>query len=91
MAAVIASATRLRLRTRVIAQIDTKTSTRMRAVPRSGCRSTRAVGTAAMSAGGSRSFSVRPSVFGSSCRYLAMATTRNSFMNSLGWKLYDPM
>ena len=57
---------------------------KMSAVPRSGCSRTSAVGTAAMAAGTMRSLRVRPSLFGSSCRYLASAMTRKSFMNSLG-------
>jgi hypothetical protein len=62
-----------------------KISMRMMAVPRSGCRRMRRTGMTVRSDGMMRSFSVRPSPRGSSCRNLARAMASASFMNSLGW------
>ena len=86
----VAALTAASERTRVTAAIVRKTNTRMSAVPRSGCLSTRSAGTAVSAAGIARSRRVRPSLRGSSCRYFASAMTRNTFMNSLGWKRNAP-
>lgn len=68
-----------------------KMKAQMRAVPRSGCARMRPIGSARMSPGTTRSFSVRPSLFGSWCRYFASAMMRPIFISSLGWSEKLPM
>ena len=68
----------------VSTMIVPKIDARIMPVPRSGCLSTSAIGSARIAAGMIKSLSVRPSVFGSLCRYLASAMMRKIFISSLG-------